>query len=127
MRTSVLLVLTLFVASAAALAQATTCSRLSPSGQLPVLVNPRVAPHTTLLCNDAYAALASGVTHGALWSAEYPTAACLAQARETGRANRFHPDARLPYADAAQLEDYRRSGYDRGHMALSGDMPGAAA
>ena len=75
-----------------------------------MLVNPRLAQRTTLLCNDAYAALASGITHGALWSAEHPTAASLAEAGETGRTNLFHPDDRLPFADQAQLEDYRRSG-----------------
>ncbi len=105
----------------------TTCSQLSPGGQLPVLVNPRLAARTTLLCNDAYAALASGVTHGALWSAEHPTTTSLAAAHDTRRTNLFHPDDRLPPADAAQLEDYRRSGFDRGHMTPSGDMPGPDA
>ncbi|MGI4940859.1 MAG: hypothetical protein ACRYHQ_09910 [Janthinobacterium lividum] len=44
-----------------------------------MLVNPRLAQWTTLLCNDAYAALACGVTHGALWSAAHPTAAASRQ------------------------------------------------
>ncbi len=39
----------------------------------------------------------------------------------------FHPDGRLPYEDQAQIADYRRSGYDRGHMTPSGDMPNVAA
>ena len=93
-----------------ALAQPAACAQFSPGGQLPVLSNPRLGQRTTLLCNDAYAVLASGVTHGALWSAEHLTAASLAEARETGRVNLFHPDDHLPTADQAQLEDYRRSG-----------------
>jgi endonuclease G, mitochondrial len=43
------------------------------------------------------------------------------------RDNSFHQDRRLPYAIASTLEDYRGSGYDRGHMAPSGDEPDAAS
>ncbi len=49
--------------------------------------------------------------------------ASLEAARGTPREGQFHPDDRLPFADQAQLVDYRRSGYDRGHMTPSGDMP----
>ncbi len=117
----------LLALSVQARAAPATCPQFFPGGQPPVLVNPKLQSRTTLLCNDAYAALASGVTHGALWSAEHPTAASLEAARGTERVNDFHPDERLPVADQAQVEDYRRSGYDRGHMTPSGDMPGAAA
>ena len=89
---------------------------------MPLLLNAKLAPRTTLLCDDGYAVLASGITHGALWSAEHPTAASLAAARATPRQGQFHPDDRLPPADQAQVADYRRSGYDRGHMTPSGDM-----
>lgn len=109
------------LAPVAALAQAPACRQFSP-GQLPALTNAKLVPRTTLLCNDGYAALASGVTHGTLWSAEHPTAASLAAARATPRQGQFHPDDRLPPTDQAQLADYRRSGYDRGHMTPSGDM-----
>ncbi len=125
--TRLLLVLAVLAAPATALAQPASCPQHSPGGRLPALVNPRLAPRTTLLCNDAYATLASGVTHGPLWSAEHLTAASLAVARTTTREGEFHPEERLPPADQAQLADYRGSGYDRGHMTPSGDMPGEQA
>ena len=113
----------ILLAAPAALAQSARCPQFFSSGQPPALANPRLAQRTTLLCNDAYAALASGVTHGPIWSAEHPTAASLDAARGTPRQGEFHAEDRLPQADQAQLEDYSRSGYDRGHMAPSGDMP----
>ena len=114
-------------AAAAPTAATPGCPQFFPRGQPPSLVNPKLAQRTTLLCNDAYAAVASGVTHGPLWSAEHLTTASLAGAHATPRQGEFHPDDRLPLADAAQLDDYRRSGYDRGHMAPSGDMPNEQA
>src|SRR3954453_20347069 len=105
----------------------TACPQFFAGGQPPALVNSRLAQRTTLLCNDAYAVLASGVTHGPIWSAERPTAATVAAARDTVRESQFYPDPRLPAADQAQLEDYRRSGFDRGHMTPSGDMPDGQA
>lgn len=38
------------------------------------------------------------------------------------RSNNFQPDPDIKREDAAQLEDYRHSGWDRGHMAPSMDM-----
>ncbi len=104
-------------------AWAEDCPQFFPGGQPPVLTNPKLSQRTTLLCNDAYAVLASGITHGAIWSAEHPTAASLEQARHTRRQGEFHADDRLAPEDQAQLADYRRSGFDRGHMTPSGDMP----
>ena len=118
-----LALLTLLVPAAAAAAQDANCQRFFPGGQPPVLTNPKLGQRTTLLCNDAYASLASGVTHGAIWSAEHPTAASLEQARHIRREGEFHAEDRLSPPDQAQLADYRRSGYDRGHMTPSGDMP----
>lgn len=58
--------------SPSAMAQDATCGQFFADGKPPMLVYDRLAPRTTLLCNDAYASLASGLTHGALWSAEHP-------------------------------------------------------
>ena len=123
-----LLALCLLPASAAAQpATAVNCPQFFPGGRPPALVNAKLQPRTTLLCNDAYAVLASGITRGALWSAEHLTAAGVAAARDTPRQGEFHPEERLPPDDRAELDDYRRSGFDRGHMAPSGDMPDADA
>ena len=121
------LFLALCLLPAAAAAQPAACPQFFPGGQPPALVNPKLRSRTTLLCNDAYAVLASGITRGALWSAEHLTAASVAAARDTPRQGEFHPDDRLPPDDRAELDDYRRSGFDRGHMAPSGDMPDADA
>jgi endonuclease G len=90
-------------------------------------VDTKLAPHSTVLCNDAYATLASGLTRGSLWSAEHLTAVGLAHARGLQRRGSFHDEQRVPAEDRAELSDYSRSGYDRGHMAPSGDMPDLAS
>ena len=87
-------------------AQTPTCLQSFPGGQSPAFVNPKLGRRTTMLCNAAYVVLASGVTHGALWSAEHPTAASLAGARGIRRDGEFHPDDRPPSADQAQLSDW---------------------
>jgi len=104
-------------------AGATTCDQLFANGQPPALRNVKLAQRTTILCNDAFAALASGVTRGPLWSAEHLTTDGLLRARNTARQGKFHEDERLPPDDRAMLSDYTRSSYDRGHMTPSGDMP----
>lgn len=103
-------------------ARAQTCSQFSPDGVLPTLDNPKLTPRTTLLCNDGYASLNSGLVHEPLWSAEHLSSADVQAASEIGRStNKFHADTRLPAGDGAELSDYRRSGFDRGHMTPSGD------
>ena len=78
------------------------------------------------LCYDAFAILHSGESKTPVFVAQRLNRASIADTGET-RTNRFFPDARLRSAERASLEDYRGSGFDRGHMAPAGDMPTAQA
>jgi endonuclease G len=124
---AVLLAMVLLLPAAAWGEERVLCPALFAGGRPPALLNPKLARRTHGLCYDAFAVLDSGVTRGPLWSAEHPTAASLRDARDQARANLFHPDDALPPEYRAELADYARSGFDRGHMTPSGDMPDAEA
>ncbi len=105
----------------------TQCQEQFADGIAPVLLNPRLAQQTEPLCFAAFAVLYSGITRTPLYSAEHLTAARIDAARQVRRLNLFHPEDRLPADQRAELSDYARSGYDRGHMSPSGDMPDETA
>ena len=67
----------------------------------------------------------SGVTKGPLIVSEHLRVDHVKSAKGQIRVNLFHPEARLNPPERAELSDFARSGYDRGHMAPSGDMPDA--
>jgi endonuclease G len=78
---------------------------------------------TTELCYGVFGVMHSAITRTPLWSAEHLTAQNIEAAKNLSRENSFHPEPRLPSRARAELADYARSGYDRGHMAPNGDMP----
>ncbi|POR45726.1 endonuclease G [Paraburkholderia eburnea] len=100
---------------------APACSAFVPDGQFPTITNPRMAPKTRMLCYSDFVVLHSGITHGPLWSAEHLTRDHLDAARDMTRTNRFFEDDRLPAGEGATLADYKRSGFDRGHMSPAGN------
>ena len=84
---------------------------------------PAMAPRPKLreLCYEAFAILHSGETKTPVFVAQVLNRRSVEDADEK-RATTFFADARLPRAERAELEDYKRSGYSRGHMAPAGDM-----
>ncbi len=127
MRRAVVWAAALLLQGWAAHAAPTQCPEHFAAGQAPDLVNPRLATGTRALCYDSFAVLHSGLTRTPLYSAEHLTADRLDAARGTLRTGEFHEETALPPGERAELADYARSGFDRGHMAPSGDMPDTAA
>lgn len=79
------------------------------------------------LCYQSFAVLYSGESKTPIFVAEKLNRAQLEDAKDEKRTNRFFADARLRKAERAELEDYKGSGFDRGHMAPAGNMPTAEA
>lgn len=95
------------------------CRQFFADGKPPI-VAPR--PTQRALCYDAFAILHSGESKTPVFVAEKLSRASVADTGEK-RTNKFFADARLRSSERATLEDYKNSGYDRGHMAPAGDMP----
>ena len=113
----------LALAACTAAAAPTACPQHFQGGQAPVVLNPRLVAGSRALCFQAFAVLHSGTTRTPLYSAEHLTRDRIEAARGLPREGEFHPEPLLPPGQRAELEDYARSGFDRGHMAPSGDMP----
>ncbi|MCI0557270.1 MAG: DNA/RNA non-specific endonuclease, partial [Nitrososphaera sp.] len=74
----------------------------------------------TLLCRKGFALAHNPENKTPDWVAEHLTKE-KAEA-QMGRKNQFAPDPDLKEGERAELADYRKSGYDRGHMAPAADM-----
>jgi endonuclease G len=111
------------LAASAVQAQDASCPVHYVGGRAPQITNPRLAQQTRPLCFNVFGVMHSGVTRTPLWSAEHLRADNVEAAQDLSRENSFHAEPRLPPAQRAELADYARSGFDRGHMAPNGDMP----
>lgn len=108
---------------AAGAAQAAGCPVHYLDGRAPEIQNRKLAAETRELCYGVFGVVHSGVTRTPLWSAEYIRADNLKRAQGLDRDDKFHAEQRLPRSQRAELSDYARSGFDRGHLAPSADMP----
>jgi len=123
-RLSLLLGFLLLAVPAVARQAPQACRTHFHDGELPDPV-PKAAPGTRLLCYSAFATFHSGDTRTALWSAEHLTQARIRKAEALSRPDPapFHTEALLPPGRRAEPRDYRKSGFDQGHVAPNGDMP----
>lgn len=102
------------------------CRQFFAKGQIPQLQSEKdMRPRA--LCYSAFAVLHSGKSHTPIYVAERLNRQIISQARQNQRNDQFHADARLPRAERAELDDYKGSGYDRGHMAPAADMADSTA
>jgi endonuclease G len=99
------------------------CRGMFANGKPPELS----AAYTRPVCYEAFAVLHSGETRTPLYSAEKLNRERLLDAKGEQRTDEFFADARLPRSERAELEDYKRSGFDRGHLAPAADMPTSTA
>ena len=108
------------------LASASNCPDQYPGGVVPIITRPAswnaslmelCAPHHGFV--DGY----SPVLRVPLYAVEHLTREHVIehQRNHEGRTDSFRPDDRLTHSQRAELSDYKRSGYDRGHMAPDAD------
>jgi endonuclease G, mitochondrial len=100
----------------------TACPEHFANGQAPDLINQKLAAKTREICYSGFALKHSGITRTPLYSAEHLTRDRLLQGKGLKRQSKFFPDPKIPVSERAELRHYARSGFDRGHVAPSGDM-----
>jgi endonuclease G, mitochondrial len=109
--------------SATAFAAPSQCPQHFAGGQAPDLLNPKLRQGFIELCAehggfvDGY----SPIVKTPLYAAEVITPEHVAEQKGLPRVNDFHPDPRLQHDQRAELDDFKRSGYDRGHMVPNAD------
>lgn len=96
-----------------------SCPQFFPGGKAPAL---QLHPHERELCFSSFAILHNGATKTPVFVAERLNRHLLEQGQGLKRADKFYADARLPRAERSELDDYKHSGYSRGHMAPAADM-----
>jgi endonuclease G len=112
------------VPSKAAAARFSGCRQFFAGGEAPIVPT---APLLRELCYDDFAILHSGETRTPVFVAQRLNRKKIQDARGEQRTDKFFADARLPRRERAELEDYKGSGYSRGHMAPAADMPNPTA
>jgi endonuclease G, mitochondrial len=111
------------IALSSATSAVSLCTQHFAGARAPQINNAALARSATELCNQSYASVHSGESKTPIYTAEYLTRRNLEGASEQVRVNNFRADNRLPRSSRAELADYSRSGFDRGHLAPSGNMP----
>lgn len=102
------------------------CETQFLDGRWPTITQ-AMMPGAVPICERGFSTLWSPLSRAPLFSAEHLDAGRVAAARGVPRLGEFHAEANVPHGVRAELSDFVGSGYDRGHMAPSGDMPDPAS
>lgn len=98
------------------------CLNTFVDGKPPVIVKPtKINSDNTQICFSSFAVNYSNHAKVPNWSAEYVTPQQLAMARRISRKDNFHEESRIAPKQRSLLADYKRSGYDRGHLSPNGN------
>ena len=95
------------------------CPQHFAGGQPPAHPN---APKLRELCFTDFAVLHNGNTKTPVYVAQRLNRQMLQAGQTIKRSDKFYSEARLPASERAELDDYKGSGWSRGHMAPAGDM-----
>jgi endonuclease G len=84
---------------------------------------PTITTNHITICNPDFVIEYSPVTKTPIYSANILTLSSVKQAKLIGRKDTFHEDPNIPIQYRSTLNDYKKSGYDRGHMLSCEDAP----
>lgn len=121
MTKTILKIITLASGLFAATAWATSCPEHYFQGQEPRLLAPLKQDQE--LCFTSFATGYSYASRAAIFSAEHLSSKNIRRAKKMKRDDNFHEEQQLPEQARAHLQDYKGSGFDRGHLAPNADMP----
>lgn len=115
-------VLSSFVVTSAFAAQDfAECQQFFADGKIPVMPQAQKF-RTRALCFSSFAVLHSGTSRTPVYVAEKLSRQSLSDAKGNKRTNNYYTEARLPRSERSDLNDYKNSKFDQGHMAPAGDM-----
>lgn len=103
------------------------CRHLFPKNQPIALETVDPAWGAVGLCSNHFAVLYSTVSRTPLVVVERLSRLKLQEAKGEKRSDFFFADPRLKNRESADLNDFKQSGYDRGHLANAADQPDAAS
>lgn len=98
------------------------CQQQYLDGKAPVIHVAAFKNQTRTLCYSEFSVVHSGVTRTPLWSSQFLTKAELDQPK-IARVDNFHEELAIPTNERATLNDYKGSGFDRGHLTPNADLP----
>lgn len=95
---------------------------LDPAGWFTKYGYPGPILKENLVTKEAYISAPNYQTRNPWWVVEHLTKDLVARRPDVGSDKEFYEDEAIPEPFRARLQDYKGSGYDRGHQAAAGDV-----